>query len=236
VAEGSLQWLHLDADAPGFDAALAKLTALEASQDATLDGVVAGILADVRARGDAAVLEYTRRFDRLDVASMQALEIPAEDTHRALAALDAKTRQALEQARAADRALAAGDARALTGIPLAVKDLFCTAGVRTTAGVHHADALLINSDFARSMTKLVPDNLRRRWTDRKLAKKKFSCSTFMMYLGVEGRYDQLAHHNIYIAKDYQRNLDEIENQHVLSADPSFYVENPSVTDSTMAPR
>jgi histidinol dehydrogenase len=101
VAEGSLQWLHLDADAPGFDAALAKLTALEASQDAALDGVVAGILADVRARGDAAVLEYTRRLDRLDVASMQALEIPAEDTHRALAALDAKTRQALEQA--ADR-------------------------------------------------------------------------------------------------------------------------------------
>jgi aspartyl-tRNA(Asn)/glutamyl-tRNA(Gln) amidotransferase subunit A len=41
---------------------------------------------------------------------------------------------AVEQARAADSALAAGDRRALTGIPLAIKDLFCTAGVRTTAG------------------------------------------------------------------------------------------------------
>jgi phytoene desaturase len=108
-------------------------------------------------------------------------------------------------------------------------------GVRTRAGIHHADALLINSDFARSMTKLVPDSLRRRWTDRKIAGKKFSCSTFMMYLGIEGRYDHLAHHNIYIAKDYQRNLDEIERQHALSADPSFYIENPSITDPTLAP-
>jgi phytoene desaturase len=108
-------------------------------------------------------------------------------------------------------------------------------GVRTRAGVHQADALLINSDFARTMTKLVPDNLRSRWTDRKIAKKKFSCSTFMLYLGVEGRFDHLAHHNIYVAKDYQRNLDEIERQHVLSDDPSFYVENPSITDPTMAP-
>ncbi|HEX2942696.1 MAG TPA: amidase, partial [Rhodopila sp.] len=42
--------------------------------------------------------------------------------------------QALEQAQAADAALAAGQARALTGIPLAIKDLFCTQGIRTTAG------------------------------------------------------------------------------------------------------
>ncbi|HVB66442.1 MAG TPA: amidase family protein, partial [Acetobacteraceae bacterium] len=42
--------------------------------------------------------------------------------------------QALEQADAADAALGRGEGRALTGIPLAIKDLFCTAGVRTTAG------------------------------------------------------------------------------------------------------
>jgi len=108
-------------------------------------------------------------------------------------------------------------------------------GVRTRTGEHRADAVLINSDFARTMTKLVPDNLRRRWTNRKIAQKKFSCSTFMMYLGIEGRYDHLAHHNIYVAKDYQRNLDEIERRHVLSDEPSFYVENPSITDPTMAP-
>jgi phytoene desaturase len=57
----------------------------------------------------------------------------------------------------------------------------------------------------------------------------------MLYLGVEGRCDQLAHHNIYVARDYRRNLDEIERQHVLSDDPSFYVQNASITDSTLAP-
>ena len=57
----------------------------------------------------------------------------------------------------------------------------------------------------------------------------------MMYLGIEGRDDDLAHHNIYVTKNYRQNLDEIENQHVLSNDPSFYVQNASVTDSTLAP-
>jgi len=108
-------------------------------------------------------------------------------------------------------------------------------GVRTREGVHRADALIVNADFARAMSRLVPDRLRHRWTDRKIARKKFSCSTFMMYLGVEGKFD-LPHHNIHIADDYPRNLDEIENQHVLSGDPSFYVQNASVTDPTLAPQ
>ena len=107
-------------------------------------------------------------------------------------------------------------------------------GVRTAVGVERASAIVINADFARAMSRLVPDRLRRRWTDRKIARKKFSCSTFMMYLGVEGRFG-LPHHNIYIATDYARNLDEIENQHVLSSDPSFYVQNACMTDPSLAP-
>jgi phytoene desaturase len=108
-------------------------------------------------------------------------------------------------------------------------------GVRTAQGERRADAVVVNADFAHAMSELVPNGLRRRWSDAKLAKKDYSCSTFMLYLGVEGRFDQLAHHNIYVAKDYRRNLDEIERQHVLSEDPSFYVENPVRTDATMAP-
>ena len=65
-------------------------------------------------------------------------------------------------------------------------------GVRTATGELRADAVVVNADFGHAMTTLVPDRLRRRWTDATIARKRFSCSTFMLYLGIEGRCDQLA--------------------------------------------
>lgn len=106
--------------------------------------------------------------------------------------------------------------------------------VRTPQGRYDADAIVINADFAQAMHRLVPDGLRRRWTDRQLARKQYSCSTFMMYLGIAGRFD-LPHHTIHISENYERNLHEIEQQHVLSEDPSFYVQNACVTDPGLAP-
>lgn len=108
-------------------------------------------------------------------------------------------------------------------------------GVRANGVEIRADAVVINADFARAMNRLIPPGLRRRWSDANIARKKFSCSTFMMYLGLEGKQDHLAHHNIFIAKDYARGMGDIEKRHILSEDPSFYVANPSVTDDTMAP-
>ncbi|HLU76436.1 MAG TPA: histidinol dehydrogenase [Burkholderiales bacterium] len=81
-----------------FDAQLAALTALEAAQDENVDRAVADILADVRKRGDAAVLEYTARFDRVQAKSMAELEIPRAALHAALDKLPAERRVALEQA------------------------------------------------------------------------------------------------------------------------------------------
>jgi len=107
-------------------------------------------------------------------------------------------------------------------------------GVTTTNGTYQADAMVINADFARAMTSLVPDELRREWSDKKIATKKFSCSTFMIYLGLEGRYE-LPHHTIFISENYEENLKEIDEHHVLSKRPSFYVQNASVTDPTLAP-
>jgi len=108
-------------------------------------------------------------------------------------------------------------------------------GVRTVSGEHRSDAVVINADFARAMTRLIPNRLRRRWTDEALQKKRFSCSTFMLYLGIEGRYDNLLHHSIYVPEGYKSHLEDVERGHVLSDEPSFYVQHASVTDPSLAP-
>ena len=109
-------------------------------------------------------------------------------------------------------------------------------GVRTARGVTRCDRLVINADFAHAMRRLVPNALRRRWSDRKLAKTKFSCSTFMLYLGVEGRYEHLAHHTVYLSEQYAENLRDIDQRHVPTVrDPSVYVHNPSLIDPSLAP-
>ena len=108
-------------------------------------------------------------------------------------------------------------------------------GVRTPRATYAADATVVNADFARTMTRLVPDAIRRRWSDKKIASRRFSCSTFMLYLGIDGRYDDVAHHTIYLSRNYRDNLDAIEHRHELSPDPSFYVQNACVTDPTLAP-
>ena len=107
-------------------------------------------------------------------------------------------------------------------------------GVRTRTGRWDCDRLVVNADFANAMTRLVPDRLRRRWSDAKIARKRFSCSTFMLYLGVRGRVD-LEHHTIFLADDYRRNLREIEEARVLPQEPSLYIQNACVTDPGQAP-
>jgi phytoene desaturase len=108
-------------------------------------------------------------------------------------------------------------------------------GVTTSRGSYAADATVVNADFARTMTRLVPDRLRRKWNDRRIAGSRFSCSTFMLYLGIEGLYDDVPHHTIYLSENYRENLADIETRHRLGSDPSMYVQNAGVTDTTLAP-
>lgn len=85
------------------------------------------------------------------------------------------------------------------------------------------------------MRKLVPTELRSRWRDEKIESKKFSCSTFMLYLGSKNEVEHLEHHNVFLTNDYRQNLIDIGEKHRLSENPSFYVCNPAKTDPTMAP-
>jgi histidinol dehydrogenase len=95
---------RLSSREPDFDRRLAALTALEAGEDEAVERTVAAILADVRARGDAAVLEHTRRLDRVRAGSVRDLEIPRGELDRAAAALEPPVRDALAAAAARIRA------------------------------------------------------------------------------------------------------------------------------------
>ncbi len=81
-----------------FDTQLDRLLAFEATADDKLEATVASILVDVKRRGDAALLEYTKRFDRLDVSDAAELELPQTALRAAFESLSEAQRTALEQA------------------------------------------------------------------------------------------------------------------------------------------
>jgi len=88
----------LDSSSPDFRPQLSALLAFEAGADEAIEQAVAGILADVKARGDAALLEYTHRFDRLGADRAAALEIGPGALQSALNHLPSAQRAALERA------------------------------------------------------------------------------------------------------------------------------------------
>ena len=108
-------------------------------------------------------------------------------------------------------------------------------GVRVGGALHRHKHVVINADAAAAMKRMIPESLRGAWSDQNIDRKKYSCSTFMMYLGVQGDIE-LPHHTIYASRQYEQNLKDISNNGVLSEDPSMYVCNPSRLDASMAPR
>jgi phytoene desaturase len=108
-------------------------------------------------------------------------------------------------------------------------------GVELVSGeTIQADSVIINADFGHAMSTLFDPGVIRKWTPRKLRDKKYSCSTFMLYLGVDKKYDE-PHHNIIFANDYKENVKDIITREKLSDDMSVYVRNASVNDPTLAP-
>ncbi|MGG5809889.1 phytoene desaturase family protein [Falsiroseomonas sp. CW058] len=108
-------------------------------------------------------------------------------------------------------------------------------GVETGGARHDADAVVVNADFAGAVPKLIPPELRRDWSDAKIGKARYSCSTFMLYLGLDREYPGLAHHNVILSEQYRQNIAEIEGGTIPEI-PSLYVQHAGATDPTMAPK
>lgn len=108
-------------------------------------------------------------------------------------------------------------------------------GVELASGeIIKADSVVINADFGHAMETLFDPGVIRKWSPAKLKNKKYSCSTFMLYLGVDKKYEE-THHNIIFANDYKENVKDIVTRQQLSDDMSVYVRNASVNDTTLAP-
>lgn len=89
---------HLNTQSADFWPQLKKLLAFETAQDAQVDATVATICADVQARQDAALIEYTNRFDGMTVSSMAELTLSQNDLQRAFERIPAHVQQALKTA------------------------------------------------------------------------------------------------------------------------------------------
>jgi phytoene desaturase len=114
-------------------------------------------------------------------------------------------------------------------------------GVRLADGeTLAADVLVCNADVAGSYANLLPAAARHKYTDRRLARMRYSMSLVVIYFGTARRYRDaaarpLAHHNIILGPRYRELLSDIFNRKVLAGDFSLYLHMPTVTDPSLAP-
>jgi phytoene desaturase len=109
-------------------------------------------------------------------------------------------------------------------------------GVRLASGeAIAADIVVSNADTAWTYRKLVPASLRRRWTDARLDRARYSMGLFVWYFGTRGRYEDVPHHTILLGPRYRGLLDDIFRRKVLAEDFSLYLHRPTATDRSLAP-
>jgi phytoene desaturase len=106
-------------------------------------------------------------------------------------------------------------------------------GIRTSDGEElAARQVLVNADPQYAYHKLIPG---QQATAKRLAALEPSCSGYILMLGVDKTYEQLAHHNIFFSDDYRREFDTIFRRRVPAADPTVYIATSSRTDPQHAP-
>ena len=109
-------------------------------------------------------------------------------------------------------------------------------GVRLKNGeTVQADAVVSNADVAFTYLRLVPARFRRRNTDRRLNRLRYSMSLFVLYFGTDRRYEQTAHHEILMGPRYRGLVEDIFRRKHLAEDFSLYLHRPTATDPALAP-
>ncbi len=111
-------------------------------------------------------------------------------------------------------------------------------GIRLADGsIHHADHIVSNADVGFTYKNLIPENYRKKYSNRKVDSLKYSMSLFVIYFGTKRRYldSGLSHHNIILSERYKGLLNDMFNRQVLSDDFSLYLHMPTITDESIAP-
>jgi phytoene desaturase len=109
-------------------------------------------------------------------------------------------------------------------------------GVRLAGGKRlPAEIVVSNGDVANTYRKLIAPEWRKKWTDRKIEKMRYSMGLFVLYFGTDRTYPELAHHTILLTRRYRELLDDIFTNKVLAPDFSLYLHAPTRTDASMAP-
>ena len=109
-------------------------------------------------------------------------------------------------------------------------------GVRLKDGeILPADIVVSNADAAFTYTSLLSQTKRKRWTDAKLDRAKYSMSLFVWYFGTNRRFDDVYHHEMVLGPRYQGLLRDIFDDKKLADDFSLYLHRPTMTDPSLAP-
>ena len=109
-------------------------------------------------------------------------------------------------------------------------------GVKLASGEELAAKVVVsNADVATFYKKAVPAKVRKKWTDRKLDRMRYSMSLFLIYFGTDRTYPNLAHHSIVLTERYKELLNDIFNKKILADDFSLYLHAPTRTDPSLAP-
>lgn len=98
-----------------------------------------------------------------------------------------------------------------------------------------ADVVVSNADAAWTYKRLIAPEHRKRWTNKKLDRARYSMSLFVWYFGTDQKYEDVAHHTILLGPRYEGLLKDIFDEHVLAADFSLYLHRPTATDPALAP-